>query len=75
MLQAVTGTLQGKAVKDPSGYLGRWLEDVSEQCGLSLWYPKSRELSSECEEQYAIELLIRVVRNYYDVRGIGAARG
>lgn len=79
MYQTVDATLTPvlkfkKTSRDPSGYLALWLEQISQRYGLPKWYLADRDLGSGCLEQKPINLLKRVVKKYYDDKGIDAAQ-
>lgn len=71
MQQVVKDTLRNKiGAKNPSGYLVGWLDTVNEQCGLPPTYLRTRKLSDDCKEKTAMGLLKRVLKKYYDDRGV-----
>lgn len=63
-----------KVMKNPEGCFTGWLKNVSQQCGLNKTYLINEQLGSGCRDRKAIDLLKRVVKKYYDDRGIGPKR-
>lgn len=71
MYWAVDQSLSNKKVpKNPSSSLPAWLKRTSEYCGLRPAYLNDVQLPDDCEVKKPLDLLKRVLKKYYDDRGI-----